>query len=194
VKPVAEDASLGISNDSMVRDIKSLQERVTYVIERYNQSALVEEFITGREINAAAWGDPLELLPLSEIDFNDFAQPEAGIVNYAAKWQAESFEFHHTPAICPANLKPNLEKKIRRSVITALQCSGVNNYTRVDLRIAENDTPYILEINANPDISPGAGFFRAVEQSGLTYPDLVLKILTNARRHSDDYRSFRRPR
>lgn len=194
VKPVAEDASLGIGNDSVITGHNSLRDRVAYIVERYHQSALVEEFITGREINAAAWGDPLQLLPLAEIDFSAFSDPYARIINYAAKWEEGAYEFHHTPAICPANLPRSLENRISRTAIRALHCSGAHNYARVDLRVKADGTPYILEINCNPDISRGAGFFRAVEQTGLTYQDMVLKILTHAKRHSDEYRTSRRSR
>jgi len=194
VKPVAEDASLGIGNESVVFDHKTLRDRVSYVIDNYHQSALVEEFIDGREISAAAWEDPFELLPLSEINFRDFSSPQSRIVNYDAKWQEGTFEYQNTPTICPAELSPKLLKTISRSALHALQCTGATNYARVDMRVTEDETPYILEINCNPDLSPGAGFFHAVDKAGYTYPEMVIKILNQARRHSDVYsfaRSFR---
>jgi D-alanine-D-alanine ligase len=194
VKPVAEDASLGIGKESVVYDHKTLRDRVSYVIDHYHQSALVEEFIDGREISAAAWGEPLELLPLSEIDFRKFPSPQSRIVDYEAKWQEDTFEYQNTPTICPADLTPKLRKTISRYALHALQCTGVSNYARVDMRVTEDGVPYILEINCNPDLSPDAGFFHAVEKSGLTYPDMVRNILDQARRHSDGYsfaRSFR---
>lgn len=194
VKPVAEDASLGIGKESVVHDHKALRDRVSYVIDRYHQSALVEEFIDGREISAAAWGEPLELLPLSEIDFRKFNFPQSRIVDYEAKWQEDSFEYQNTPSICPADLDPKLKKIISRYALLALQCTGASNYARVDMRVTEDGVPYILEINCNPDLSPGAGFFHAVEVTGLTYQDMVMNILNQARRHSDAYsfaRSFR---
>jgi D-alanine-D-alanine ligase len=193
VKPVAEDASLGIGNDSVVSDITALQERTDYIINRYQQAALVEEFISGREFNVSAWGDPPELLPLAEINFQDINGPaELKIVNYDAKWQDSSFEFHHTPAICPADVSPTLKRKINRSALSALKCAGVNTYARVDMRISLDEEPYILEINCNPDISPGAGFAHTVQCAGINYQEMVLKILSLARRPSDEYRPYRR--
>jgi D-alanine-D-alanine ligase len=193
VKPVAEDASLGIENDSVVFDNNSLRERVDYIIHRYQQSALVEEFISGREFNVSAWGDPPELLPLAEIDFQEITgPPEQKIVNYAAKWQDETYEFHHTPAICPAVVSPGLKRKITRSALSALKCAGVSTYARVDMRISENEIPYILELNCNPDISPGAGFANAVLSAGVSFQEMVFKILSLARRPSDEYRPARR--
>jgi len=192
VKPAAEDASLGIGKDSVVRDVRTLRDRAAYIIDHYHQSALVEEFIPGRELHAAVWGDPQELLPITEIDFSSFPDAQVKIVDYAAKWQQESFEFQHTPSICPVDLPPGLEKKISRSSLCALQTCGVHAYARVDFRLAPDGTPYILEINCNPDISQNAGFFRAAEASGKSYKDMVLKILTNARRFSDEYNTPRR--
>jgi len=193
VKPNAEDASLGIGNDSVVFNISSLRERVDYVLNRYKQSALVEEFIPGREFNISAWGDPPELLPLAEIDFREIHGPsEMRIVNYDAKWQDDSYEFHHTPAICPAVVSPVLHKRLSRAAITALKCTGVSTYARVDMRLSENGDPFILEINCNPDISPKAGFSNTVESAGFSYQEMILKIISLARRHSDEYRSIRR--
>jgi D-alanine-D-alanine ligase len=189
VKPVAEDASLGIENDSVVSDFSALRERTDYIINYYQQSALVEEFIPGREFNVSAWGDPPELLPLAEIDFQDISGPdELKIVNYDAKWQDDAYEFHHTPAICPAVVSPTLKRKINRSALSALKCAGVNTYARVDLRISADEEPYILEINCNPDISPGAGFANTVQCAGINYQKMVLKIISLARRPSDEYR------
>lgn len=191
VKPAAEDASLGIGKDSVVFDHQKLQDQVAYINECYLQSALVEEFIDGREINAAAWGNPFQILPLAEIDFQAFTVPQDRIVNYAAKWQDDSFEYHHTPAICPADLPPRLRRKISAAVLQALEFTGASSYARVDLRLTEDEIPYILEINCNPDLSPEAGFFYAVSKTGLTYQEMAQKILVEARRHSDAY-SFTR--
>ncbi len=189
VKPVAEDASLGIENESVVADITALRERTDYIIKHYQQSALVEEFIFGREFNVSAWGDPPELLPLAEINFQEISGPdELKIVNYDAKWQDDSFEFHHTPAVCPAVVDPAVRRKINRSALSALKCAGVSTYARVDLRLSENDEPFLLEINCNPDISPGAGFANTVQSAGINFNKMVLKILSLARRPSDEYR------
>lgn len=194
VKPVAEDASLGIEYSSVVTDHQSLRERVAYLLSTYQQSVLVEEFIPGREFNIAAWGDPPELLPLAEIDFQAMGSPETRIVNFSAKWKDSSFEYHHTPAICPAEVTPRLGKAISRSALSALKCTGVTSYARVDLRLSEDGTPYLLEINCNPDISPGAGFAHAAQIAGFPFPSMVLKILSLARRPCDEYHPVRKRR
>lgn len=190
VKPVAEDASIGIANDSVVTDYNSLRERVAFVLEHYHQSALAEEFIDGREFNVAVWGDPLQCLPLAEIDFGKFSEPEEKIVNYSAKWLENTFEFQHTPAICPADVSPELRKLLTDTALKAANLIGAEGYARVDLRIDQAGTPYILEINCNPDISPGAGFSNSVEKSGLDFEALVIKILSLARRPANVHDSI----
>jgi D-alanine-D-alanine ligase len=189
VKPVAEDASIGIGNDSVVTNHKALRERVAFVLENYRQSALAEEFIDGREFNVATWGDPMEVLPLAEIDFRKISQPEEKIVNYAAKWLDDTYEFHHTPAICPADVSPDLARRLSNSALKALNLIGAGGYARVDFRVDQAGTPYILEINCNPDISLGAGFCNTVEKSGLNFEAMALKILSLARRPADVYYS-----
>jgi D-alanine-D-alanine ligase len=193
VKPVGEDASLGIGKKSVVSSQQDLREQVAYIVEVYKQSALVEEFIAGREFNAAAWGDPLELLPLAEIDFSGIEAPEEQIVNYSAKWQEDTFEYHHTKSVCPANINPRLNRKISEAAIQALTCLEVQGYGRVDIRLNNQEIPYILEINCNPDISAEAGFFNAARSTGSSYQEMVLKILSLARRPSDEYCEARIP-
>jgi len=187
VKPVAEDASIGIGNDSVVTSNRALRERVAFVLENYRQSALAEEFIEGREFNVAVLGDPLEVLPLAEIDFQKLSLPEEKIVNYSAKWLDDTFEFHHTPAICPADVSPTLGKQLSDTALDALKLIGARGYARVDFRVSEEGTPYILEINCNPDISLGAGFCNTVEKSGSDFKEMALKILSLARRPADVY-------
>ena len=120
---------------------------------------LVEEFIEGREINAAVLGNaPFEALPLSEIRFQPgLARP---IVSYDGKWLEGSAEYAQTEPVCPAPLKAKEEFLLRDVALRAYKLLECRDYARVDIRL-RNDVPYILEVNANPDISPGAGLARA---------------------------------
>jgi D-alanine-D-alanine ligase len=102
VKAVAEDASVGITSESVVKDVAALKERVAYVNREYRQIALVEQFILGREINVALWDDPVQMLPLSEIDLSALQRPEEKLISFAAKWLPDSYEGQNTPALCPA--------------------------------------------------------------------------------------------
>jgi D-alanine-D-alanine ligase len=177
VKPVAEDASLGIGPEAVVSGLKAVRERVAYVVESYRQAALVEQFVAGREFNVALWGDPVEVLPLAEVDFGAFADPHECIVSFAAKWEQGSFEYAHTPVRCPALVHRRLSGRIVRTALKSWHAIGCRGYARVDMRISEQDVPYVVEVNCNPDLSPDAGFYRAAHAAGYSYEDAIAHIL-----------------
>jgi len=177
VKPVAEDASLAIGPEAVVHTPQALRQRVDYVVSRYRQAALAEQFIAGREFNISLWGDPVQVLPLAEVDFAAFADPCQSIVSFEAKWEADSFAYQHTPVVCPAAVAPALESAIAAVARQAWAALGCRGYARVDIRLAGDDTPYVLEVNCNPDISPDAGFFRAAQTAGYDYAAMVGRIL-----------------
>ena len=188
VKPVAEDASQGIDERAVVRTARALRERVAYVTERYHQGALAEEFVDGREFNIALWGDPNPaVLPLAEVDLSAFADPLERIVSFAAKWETGSFPYEHTPVTCPAEVHPALGARIAEVARRAYRALGCRDYARVDMRVAPDGTPYVIEVNPNPDLSPDAGFFRAARAGGHTYGTMVEHILHMALERGEAY-------
>jgi len=175
VKPCLEDASLGITAESIVSDDIALVSRIRYIHDRYRQGALVEEFIAGREFNAAVIGDRfLESLPISEICFRQGLNLQ--IVSYAGKWLEDSPEYAATEPVCPAELSKHELQSIQQVALQACGLLGCRDYARVDIRLRDG-IPYILDINANPDISPDAGLARAARAAGLEYPALIGRIL-----------------
>lgn len=176
VKPVAEDGSLGIGPDAVAHTPAALRERVDYIGTHYRQAALVERFIEGREFNVSVWGEPPELLPLAEIDFRDFADPFERIVSFDAKWDEGSFAYHHTPVMCPANVSPRLAARISNAARSAWDAIGCAGYARVDIRVDDQEQPYVVEVNCNPDLSPEAGFYQAARGAGLSYEDMIWRI------------------
>ena len=102
----------------------------------------------------------------------------------AGKWQEESADYIKTEPVCPAQLKAKEEFLIRDVALRAYKILECRDYARVDIRL-RNDVPYILEINANPDISPGAGLARAARAFGLSYPKLIDRILQMALRRKE---------
>ena len=175
VKPRFEDASLGITSDSLVETETALKKRIQYIHDTYHQGALVEEYIDGREINAAILGNgPFEVLPLSEIRF--LPGLRHAIVSYDGKWLEDSPEYIGTEPVCPAQLKAKEAFLIKDVALRAYKLLECRDYARVDIRL-RGDVPYILEVNANPDISPTAGLANAARAAGITYPKLIERIL-----------------
>ncbi len=187
VKPVAEDASIGIGPSAVVNGVSALRERVAYVVERYRQAALAETFIAGREVNVSLWGDLPQVLPLAEIDFSAFEDPCTRIVSFAAKWEEASFEYQNTPVVCPAAVSDGLAQRIRGVARRAWRAIGCQGYARVDIRLGDDEVPYVVEVNCNPDLSPEAGFHRAAHVAGYSYREMVINIVTIARRQQDVY-------
>ncbi len=175
VKPRFEDASLGITEDSIVHNGKALNSRVAYVHRTYCQDALVEEFIDGREFNVATIGNhPPQPLPISEIRFDPSLTN--AIVSYRGKWLEDSSEYTGTRPVCPAALSFREEFLIRDVALRAFKLLECRDYARVDIRFRQ-DVPYILEVNANPDIGPEAGLARAAAAAGLNYPRLISRLV-----------------
>lgn len=183
VKPAYEDASIGISVDSVVYEKDSLQLKIYQILKKYNQPALVEEYIEGREFNVALLareGRAVEALPISEIDFSSLPENIPHICSYEAKWLENHELYRATPPICPARLSRRWQRKIEALAIAAFQTMGCRDYARVDMRLSANGHLYILEVNPNPDISLNAGYARALKAAGLAYHEFWELMISNA--------------
>lgn len=181
VKPSLEDASIGITTDSVARNDNDLRKNVQRIIKTYHQPAIVEEYIDGREINASIFGTGkhVQVLPLSEIIFT-LPDDMPKIVSFEAKWIEGSFEYQNTIPICPAELKSPLRGKIKKMALKACAALGVREYARVDFRV-RGDEVFVLEVNPNPCINPeGSGFVRSTSAAGLSYSQVVQMILNSA--------------
>jgi D-alanine-D-alanine ligase len=187
VKSVWEHASIGLDEttqllcDHAERAATLLRERAP----RLGGACFAERFIDGREFNLAllaAPGGP-QVLPPAEILFEGYADQALKIVGYRAKWDSDSYEFHHTPR--RFDFPPEDAALLARLRDLALQCwrlFGLNGYARVDFRIDPAGRPWILEINANPCLSPDAGFAAALDAAGISYAGAVERILSDARK------------
>ena len=182
IKPAFEDASVGIENNSIVEDAKSLRERVDYTLSIFQQPALVEEFIEGRELNVAVLGDrdPVAL-PISEIDFSEMPDHLYNIVSYQAKWDPNHEAYHKTIPNCPARLPKRLEKEAKEIAVKAFNIMGCRDYARVDMRLSKENKLYVLEVNPNPDLTESAGFMRSAEAAGYSYVQTLKKIISFAK-------------
>ncbi len=181
VKPVHEDASLGINSNSVCHNSGQLERQVAYIHEVYNQDALADQFLEGREFNVAVFcGRDAQVLPISEIDFSMMPGDEPRIVSYRAKWDEESVVCRCTVPVCPADIPPRLERRIREIALRSCRVVDCRDYARVDMRTDAKGNIYVLEVNPNPDLSPHAGFARAARAAGLTYTDMVARITQSA--------------
>lgn len=184
VKPLKEDASIGIDSNAVVRTMKELKKRVEFIITSYKQPAIVEEFIDGREFNIAVLGNDREIraLPPSEINFVDFPEGKPRICCYEAKWVPESPFYKKTVPVCPADVPDSLRDELQSVAHKAYLAMGCRDYARVDVRLGEDGNIKVLEVNPNPDISSDAGLARAGAAVGLDYPKLIAEIVGIASR------------
>ncbi len=192
VKPIAEDASLGITMNSVVETERELRQQVKFIWDTYRQPALVESFISGREFNVTLLGnDNPRVMPLSEINFSHIRDPKQRIVTFKGKWVEDSDDFKYTQVISPARVNETLREKISEVAVRAYQTMGLRDYGRVDIRV-QNGVPYVLEVNPNADLSPDAGIARAARVAGMSYAELSDEIIRLA---AHRYRlKFTRPR
>lgn len=178
VKPSAEDASVGIDNNSIVNTFAELKDRVEFIVKKFEEAALIEEYIEGRELNVAILGnDPPLVLPISEIDFSRLPIGFPKIVTYDAKWMDGTAEYEGTNGICPAPLSVEVEREIKDVALRAFKLMGCRDYARVDIRLSKKMKPYVLEVNPNPDLSDDAGYNRSAKTYGLSYAEVIGKIV-----------------
>jgi D-alanine-D-alanine ligase len=182
VKPLHEDGSLGISKESVVFDDDSLNRRIQYVIEKYHQPALVEEFIDGRELNVSLieTNGKIGILPISEIDYSEFPEGAPKICGYEAKWVPESLEYQKTKPICPAPLGWVIQKRVEHIAIMVFKLFRCRDYARIDIRMDRDGKIYVIEVNPNPDISPQSGMARAIRVQGMAYEEFIKGLLERA--------------
>jgi len=182
VKPGYEDASGGIEHASVVQNQEELEERVRHVHKDFKQAALVEEYIEGREIHAALLGNPPEVLPLFEMEFDDSEfNPEEEwrpqIISFRAKWDPHSQDFYTMDAVVPPeDLDEGVAEYIRDVAARAYETMQCRDYARIDMRVDDDGEVYILEVNPNPDLVDGAAYAMCAKASGRTYSETVCAI------------------
>ncbi|MGO9138179.1 MAG: D-alanine--D-alanine ligase [Syntrophales bacterium] len=185
IKAVWEHASTWLGGDSIIhaRNLDRLREATASRQKQIGMACFAEAFIEGREFNLsllAGDGGP-QVLPPAEIRFDDFPPGKVRVVDYLSKWVEDSFEYHHTPRCFdfPEEDAPLL----LRLKDLALQCwrvFGLRGYARVDFRIDNTGTPWVLEVNTNPCLSPDGGFYAALERSGLSFVQTIERIIRDA--------------
>ena len=181
IKSVWEHASVGLDENTI--KLLNGKEEITAVLDKaksIGKEVFAEQYIEGREFNIAMLGGengPQVLFP-AEIKFNDFPEGKLKIVGYRAKWVEESFEFKNTVRTFEySNDDLPLLDELRQICLKCWKIFDLKGYARVDFRIDQNGKPFVLEINANPCISPDSGFIAAIKRSGITYKELFQRII-----------------
>jgi len=192
VKPVREDASVGVDFDSVVNDRPALARAVGRILSTFHQPALVERYVEGREIYVSILGNrPRQTLPLTEIQFGKTFEDRPKIVSYRAKWDLTSPECVDSPAaLCSLDAKS--EERVVETALAAFDALECRDYGRVDLRLSAEGQPYVIDINPNCDLHPDAGFAKSAAAAGIDYPALALRLVDIALERSYGNSSDRR--
>jgi len=184
VKPSRSDASEGINAQSVIHEPgPELVELVERLHRQTGKAVLIEHYLDGREFNVALFEEKggVRALPPAEILFRDYPPGKPRIVDYAAKWLEESFEYRNTERQIPAEISSAELEQIRELALRSWKACGCRDYARIDFRMDGEGRCWVLEVNANPDIAPDAGFAAALEAAGVEYPRFVAGLLENAR-------------
>jgi len=183
LKPCLEDASLGLDDDAVTSDRAQAVAAARRLQRRFpGQPVLVEHLLPGREFNISllADGDGVEVMPPAEMTFVDFPPDEPRIVGWKAKWDEGSFAYRHTVRRFLDHNEGRLLEELEHVARAAWTACGLAGYGRVDLRLDEDGVPRVLEVNANPCLSPDAGFAAAAAAAGHRTGAVVHRILSAA--------------
>jgi D-alanine-D-alanine ligase len=187
VKPLCEEASVGISQASVVDTHEAALERIKFIHEKIGMDAIVEEYIAGREFYVSVIGHKtLEVLPVREMKFGEIADPESKIATYRAKWDNEYRKKWGIQNVFASNMPEGLEKKMAHICKTAYRALNLDSYARFDLRVSADGKIYILEVNANPCLAKDDEIAQSAEKSGLGYVKLIQKIVALALNNNGD--------
>jgi D-alanine-D-alanine ligase len=181
VQASQEHAGIGLDRNSVVYSKKALRDKTRDILRNYNQPALVQRFLPGREFNVGIIGSSRpRVLPLAEVDYSGLSPVIPPIMSYAAKWVETSEEYQNTSVLCPAAVSPELEKRIKHVALRAFRAVGAKGYGRVDMRLDEEGEPRVLEVNCNPCLDEGMGLARTAEKAGISYRQLLQIIIRAA--------------
>ena len=182
VKPPQEDASLGITQKSIVHDVRELLEKIAEIQGEYQSPALAEQFIEGREYYVGVLGNQnARALPIIELDFSKYPADRPRIASWEAKWGDEGdqkgAEFEGTESVFPEDLPDELRERMQKVALEAFHALRLRDYARVDLRVTDSGDIYIIEVNPNCYLEAKSEFARAAERDGVAYDALIAQIV-----------------
>jgi len=166
VKPADEDGSAGIGVESICED----EAAVARARARWPGEVVVQEFLPGREFAISVWGDrEPEHLSIGETRFRNGLR----LITYRAKWDVESADFADTPLDYDTAIEDGLRAALAKEARGAWRAVGARGYMRVDVRCDLEGRPCVLDVNPNPELGPGVGICRAVQEAGWSWESFV---------------------
>jgi len=190
VKSATEDSSLGIAQASVVRSEKKLDERIQFIHESIQTDALVEEYIEGRELYLSILGNKrLTALPLWEVDFSHLPDNTEPIASRRVKWDLK-YNKKYKIENKRAEIDPEMEREIAEYGKRIYRRLHLNGYARLDFRLREDGRYFLLEANANPNISLGEDLPEAAEASGISYPELIQEIIKLGLKYEPEWKKY----
>jgi len=182
IKPSREHAGIGISQDSVVIDQQELEERAKYLFDNFPGKVVAEEYIDGREIQVTVIGNgrKLVVLPPAEIEFGGEYNDNWSIYSFKSKWEKDSWEYWDARVKAPARLTKGVLEKIETMCKIAFRAFGCADIARFDLRLDDDNCPYIVDMNMCPSINKHDdqdATVKSIEAMGWEYTDFVEKII-----------------
>jgi D-alanine-D-alanine ligase len=176
------DASIGIDARSVVNNLSEAVERVLAVHNEFHVPALVEQYIDGREIYVSMIGNPPEVLPPIEWDLSKLPTELPRIAGSEAKWE---HDFKEAKEFVPQDVVADEEvmKRISEAALGAWNALLIRDYARIDMRLAKDGTPYVIEVNPNPWLDSHAEFAMAARRAKLSHADAIERIVQLAMKH-----------
>ncbi len=178
VKPVKEEASYGISQASFVTTDEQFKERVAFIHEKHDADVIAEEYIEGREFYVSVMGTlKLTVFPIRELVFGEVPPNEPRIATYKAKWDEEYRKRWGLQNRFPEGLEPALVAQIEEMCKRIYRLLTIEGYARIDLRMTAANEMYFIEANPNPILAADEDFALSAGQAGLSYPQLIDRII-----------------
>jgi D-alanine-D-alanine ligase len=178
VKPLKEEASLGISQASFVENDEQFKERVLFIHEKYDNDVIAEEYIEGRELYVSILGNHrLRVFPIRELVFKEVPPDEPKIATYKAKWDEEYRKRWGLQNQFAEALDPALAASIEQICKRIYHLLTIDGYARVDLRVTKDNEVYFIEANPNPILAEDEDFAQSAKKANLSYPQLIEQIV-----------------
>jgi D-alanine-D-alanine ligase len=187
VKPLKEEASLGISQASFVENDEQFKERVLFIHDKYDNDVIAEEYIEGRELYVSILGNHrLRVFPIRELVFREVPPDEPKIATYKAKWDEEYRKRWGLQNQFAEALDPALVAKIEQICKRIYHLLTIDGYARVDLRVTKDNEVYFIEANPNPILAEDEDFAQSAKKANLSYPQLIEQIVRLGRQSVRD--------